>query len=168
MNIEKILGELGLPKNKGAVYLAALQVGTGSVQDIAVKAGLPRTTTHEILGQLVKSGVANLTTRGRTQYYTAESPKKLLRILQDRQRKLEDVLPELLSMTQTSGIRPRVRFYEGVEGVKTVFEDTLTVRSKLLQGILSMADLFVIPGKPFMMDYVERRVRAGIQLHVIR
>lgn len=168
MSIEAILSDLGLTKNKGAVYLAALEIGTGSAQEIAKKAVLPRTTVHEILQHLVALGLVSFVTRGRARTYTAESPQKLNSLLKEKERRLEGVLPELATLLNTSGIKPKVRYYEGLEGVKTVFEDTLTVSNKILLGILSMEDLYVIPGKEFMDYYVERRVKMGIKLRVMR
>lgn len=168
MRIEKILEEFDLKRAKGTVYLAALEVGTGSAQEIARRAGLPRTTTHEIIQQLVAQGLVSFISRGRARIYSAEHPAKLERLLKEKERSLATVLPELVSRFNTRGLRPRVRFYEGVEGIKTVFEDTLTVKEKKLRGILSMKELYEIPGKDFMDDYVRRRVRQGIKLQVIR
>lgn len=168
MNIEKILAELGLTKSKGAVYLAALNVGTGSVQDIAKVAHLPRTTVHEILQHLSVLGLVGFITKGRTRIYNVQPPIKLKALLKEKERRLETVLPELALLFNTKGIRPRVRFYDGIEGIKTVFEDTLTVSNKLLLGILSMEDLYKIPGKDFMDYYVKERVGAEIKLRVIR
>ena len=51
MDILKQLYDFNLGKSKGSVYLATLEVGSGSAQDIASAANLPRTTTHEILQQ---------------------------------------------------------------------------------------------------------------------
>lgn len=168
MRLEKLLDEFGLSGTKGTVYLAALRVGTGSVYEIAKLAALPRTTVHEILQHLTSLGLINFTSKGRTKIYNAESPEKLATILKEKERKLESVMPELLSQFNTTGTRPRVRYYEGVEGVKRVLEDTLTVSDKKLIGILSMEDLFQIPGKEFMDRYVQRRVDEEISLRVIR
>ncbi len=166
--LEKTLAEVGLRGQKAAVYLAALQLGSAKGQDIADSISLPRTTALEILESLHRMGMVSYVTRGRTRLYSAEPPAKLESILKEKERKLKAIMPELLSLETTAGTRPRVRFYEGVAGVKTVFEDTLTVRNKKLRGILSMADLYDIPGKAYMDDYVERRINAGIELNVIR
>lgn len=168
MSIESALSDVGLTKNKGVVYLAALEAGSASAQTIASIAELPRTTTHEILQHLVMLGLVSFVVKGRTRVYTAESPAKLKTLLKDKERKLESVLPELASLLNVAGAKPRARFYEGVAGVKTVFEDTLAVKNKTLRGILSMEDLYKIPGKEYMDDYVDRRVGGGIKLRVIR
>lgn len=168
MRIEKILEEVGLSGKKGTVYLAALEIGTGSVQEIAKKANLARTTVHEILLHLVSLGLMSSTNRGRTRIFSTESPEKLKTLLQEKERRLDLALPELLSRLGISESRPRVRFYEGIAGVKTVFEETLSVKNRLLLGILSMEDLYKIPGKEFMDDYTQRRIQAGIKLQVLR
>lgn len=168
MRLEKLLDEFGLSGTKGTVYLAALRVGTGTVYEIAKSAELPRTTVHEILQQLMGLGLINFTSKGRTKIYTVESPEKLATILKEKERKLASAMPELLSQFHSTGTRPRVRYYEGAEGVKRVFEDTLTVSDKKLLGILSMEDLYQIPGKEFMDTYVKQRVSKGISLRVIR
>lgn len=166
--LQKTLEEVGLRGHKATVYLAALQLTAAKGQDIADAVELPRTTVVEILEALHRMGMVSYVTRGRTRLYSAEPPAKLASLLKEKERKLHAIMPELLSLETTTGTRPRVRLYEGVAGVKTVFEDTLTVRSKKLRGILSMADLYDVPGKEYMDDYVERRIKAGIELNVVR
>jgi len=168
MKLEKTLESFGLSQSEAQVYLAALQENSGSAEAIARRAGLLRTTTHEILGRLVSQGLATYVTKGRSRIYTAERPTKLRTLLKDKERALDAAMPELEALAKVKGIRPRVRFYEGLAGVKAVFEDTLTVSDKQLRGILSMEDLYQTPGKEFMDSYVQRRVAAGIKLRVIR
>lgn len=168
MSIIKVLNEVGLSGKKGDVYLANLELGTGTVVEIAKKAGMQRTTVHEILQHLAQMGLVSTAIQGRAKVFTAESPDKIKKILNEKERKLDVILPELLLLRHASSSRPRVRFYEGQAGAKTVFEDTLTVKDKFLMGILSMEDLFKFPGKDYMNDYTHRRVRAGIKLNVIR
>jgi HTH-type transcriptional regulator, sugar sensing transcriptional regulator len=168
MRIEKVLSEVGLTKNKAAIYLVSLELGPASVQQIADRVKLPRTTVHEILSGLLRMGLVSFVNRGRTRVYTAEKPQKLKVLLKQKEALVDSILPELASITNTRGIKPRVRFFEGVEGIKTVFEDTLTSEDDTLRGVLSMADLYKIPGKEYMEDYVKRRVEAGFKLNVVR
>jgi len=167
-NIRKILGDLGFSENKTAVYLTTLSIRSGSTQDIARHVSLPRTTVHEILQSLVAMGVVSFTTQGRRRTYIAESPVKLEKRQEERKRKIEGILPELLSMYDTTGFRPHVRMYEGIEGVKTVLEDTLSAKDPEIFGILSMKDLYENPGQEYMDSIVERRIKNGTKLSVIR
>lgn len=162
------LNEFGLTGNKAKVYLALLEVGHGSIIDIAKKAHLPRTTTHEIVQQLLELGLLSYTSRGKRSEYIAEKPKKLAEIMDERRKKIAKIIPQLDLLCSSRGLRPKVRFYEGVPGVRTVLEDTLTSSDKVLHGVLSMEDLYKIPGKMFMDDYIKRRCASGLELKVIR
>jgi len=168
MRLETALEKLGLTGNKSRVYLAVLEVGSGSVQDIASAAKLPRTTTHEIVRDLISLGlVSRSNTKGRGQY-NAEPPTALSHLIHEKERLVERILPELNSMMNTGSTRPRVRYYDGKAGVRAVFEDTLTVSKPLLRGILSIGNLYKLMGHEFMDAYVPRRIAAGIHLRVIR
>jgi sugar-specific transcriptional regulator TrmB len=168
MHIEAIMTTLGLKRTKAKVYLAALEIGVGSAQRIAERAKVPRTTAHEVLTELVARGLVSYSSEGRRRIYSAEPPTKLRDLLVDQTRKLEALLPELAAVFHTVEARPRMRFYEGEAGMRTVLDDTLTTPDKKLFSILSVVDLFTIPGRSTMLDYVRRRVQAGIKLRVIR
>lgn len=168
MQIDKILKEAGLTNNRSTVYMATLEIGSGTGHDIAKAAKLPRTTTYEILEQLLDLGLVSYITKGKGRIYTPEKPEKIKLLLQEKERRLNSILPELDMLLNTKGAKPKVKYYEGIEGIKSVFEDTLTANNKVLHAILSMEDLYKIPGKSFMADYTTKRISAGIKLNVIR
>ena len=168
MNIKQALEEIGIGKTKADVYLAALEIGSGTAEEIGKQAGIPRTTAHEILQQLLPKGLLSVTQEGRRNTYTAESPKALQRILHEQERRLLEVLPELLSLHKTSSSRPRVRFYEGSDGIRTVFEDTLKSKTETLSAILSIQDIDKIAGAKWFTNYTKRRIESGRRLNVIR
>lgn len=168
MQLHHKLEDFGLHGKKAIVYQAVLELGKSTAQEIAKKSGVQRTTTYDVLDHLVREGLISTTFKGRTSLYVAEPPAKLLYNLQEKEKKLARFLPELELLFNVHSVKPRVRFYEGVEGIKTVYEDTLTVKDKQLRGLLSMQDLFEIPGKEYMEKYVERRIATGIKLKVIR
>lgn len=168
MDIKKTLSELGLNKTKADVYLAALELGSGTAQQIADKLGIPRTTVHEILQQLVNKGLVSFVSKGRKRTYNADPPAKLKSLIKEQENKLDEIMPELKLLFNVASVKPKVRFFEGLEGVKAVFKDTLTTKNKVLKGILSMEDLYQIPGKKFMDEYVRQRIVDGIKLQVIR
>ncbi len=168
MDLSQNLAQLGLDGKKAQVYLASLQLGTASAQEIARKAGLKRPTATEILEGFVDRGLVNFITEKRTRLFTAEPPQKLVALLEEQTRQTKTILPELQALYGKSWHRPRVQFYEGIEGIKTVYEDTLTTSTKELRGILSMHDLYKVPGKAYMDEYIQRRIQLGITLKVIR
>ena len=168
MDLRDELKEFGLDDKKAKVYLAVLELGQAKAHEIAHKAGVARATAYDLLEKLAQDGLVGAYDKHKIRYYIASDPEKIKRNLQEKQRSLEHLLPELKSVYNSLKAKPKISFYEGVEGLKTVFEDTLTAQNKNLRGILSMEDLYKVPGKNYMDDYVARRVAAGYQLRVIR
>lgn len=170
MELIRGLMALGLTEIESRFYLAALELGQASVRDIASKAGITRTNAYDVyarlLDQKLVAEVANGS--GRAILVTAEPPEQLRSILEQRHQRLHDLLPELESLHNRSRSKPRIRFYQGIEGIKAVMEETLNCRGKKLLGILSMRDLYQVPGRAWMDDLVRRRIEAGVSLRVIR
>lgn len=167
-NLEEALGRIGIAGKRARFYLAALELGEAPVHAIAQKAGITRTTAYDVLSRLLREGLVSRVEKGARTHVAAEDPGRLLGVLDDRRRTVEDMLPELRSLLRRSSSRPRIRMYEGREGITTVLYDTLGCRSKRLDGILSMTDLFQVPGRREMEEYVAGRIAAGVRLRVVR
>ncbi len=167
MNNES-LKEFGLNAKEAKVYLALLELGESKAYEIARKTRIARPTTYDILEKLSEQGLVGLYDKRNIKHYVANDPERIKQNLIGKQRAFEDLLPELKSIYNSLKAKPKISFYEGVEGIKTVFEDTLTAQNKVLLGILSMEDLYKIPGKKYMDDYVKRRINSGYTLKVVR
>ena len=99
----------------------------------------------------------------------AEDPARLLGVVEEQRTVAEGLLPQLRFIYSRSTVKPRVRLYEGLEGIRTVLYDTLKCRSKKLLGILSMrANLLDVPGREETDEYIRQRIREGISLRVLR
>ncbi len=168
MTTEEALAQIGISGKRARFYLAALELGQAPVHLVAQKAGISRTTAYDVLARLAQDGLVTRVEKDGRYHVTAEDPKRLLSVLEDRRRTVESLVPELRSLYNFSALKPRIRFYEGAEGLKTVLYDTLECRSKQLLGILSMTDLLEVPGRVEMEEYIARRIARGIHLRVVR
>lgn len=126
-SVQKQLEELGLGQNEVKAYLAALELGSATVLQIAAKAAMVRPTAHVAVGGLVKRGLMSSHTRGKKQYFQAERPGQLMRMvdeekkkLADRESKLKSLLPGLEALMSMSGEKPEVSYYEGLEGLEAI------------------------------------------------
>ena len=121
--IEKVLAENGLTLKESKVYLATLEMGEATVTNLARKTHLKRTTVYDVMTELSKRGILSVTKRGRAQYISAVSPRHLIERFKSAARDAEGILPELMEIAFASPLKPRVRFYEGLEGLKEVLRD---------------------------------------------
>lgn len=166
--LEDSLVDFGLTPKQVRVYLAALQLGTASVQQIADQATVERTNAYDAIKSLIDKRLMSITSHGKKNLFSAEPPEVLKRIIREKEEKLTQLLPELRSLHNSSSAKPRIQFYPGIEGYKTVYENIFTAKEKQLVGIYSTEDINEILGESFARTMVERRVRAGIHLRVIR
>lgn len=130
MEIEALLHNLGFSPNEAKIYLAGMETGPASAQDIAEKAGLRRTTGYSVLDGLVLRGIVYRTKDGGKTRYITESPKDLAKRFHDYHAQLEHSLPQLLAVYNKSQTKPRIVFYEGIEGLERIYDDTIKERPK--------------------------------------
>ena len=162
------LKEFGLNEKEAKIYLALLELGEAKAYEIAHKTRIARPTVYDVLDKLITEGLVGSYDKHKIRHYIASDPEKIKRNLISKQTAFENLLPELKSVYNKLQAKPKVSFYEGVEGIKTVFEETIAAKNKQLKGILSVHDLFEVPGKKYMNDYVTRRIKLGYPLRVIR
>jgi len=165
--LEDFLTDFGLTPKQARVYIASLQLGAATVQSIATAAQTERTNAYDAIEALITKRLMSITSEGKKNLYVAEPPENLERILAERQASLTSLLPELRSLYNLSDSKPRIRYYPGLEGYKAVYEDTLTATTELF-GIYSVQDIIDVLGKEYVDKVVERRIKAGITLQVIR
>ena len=171
--LEDELTRLGLDRKEARFYLAALELGQASVRVIAERAGISRTNAYDVLARLLAKRTVTRVERGTSgpnQKFDviAEDPVRLVQHVADQRNVAEGILPDLHSIYRGSAVKPRVRLYEGLEGIRTVLYDTLNCRSKHLLGIMSMRDLLDVPGRAETEEYIRQRVKAGVSLRVLR
>ena len=68
------LRKLGLKEKEVRIYLAGLELGPNTVQNIAQKAGVTRPTCYEIIQSLEERGLFSQEQRGKKRYFAAQSP----------------------------------------------------------------------------------------------
>lgn len=167
-SLEDFLVDFSLTPKQAAVYVASLQLGAASVQDIAHTAELERTNIYDAVNELVTKGLMSITTSGKRKLFVAQEPAALKSVLNEKERNLETVLPQLAMIYNDSNVKPRMRYYPGIEGYRFVYEDSLTTKTKKLYGIFSSQDIWEVLGRPYADDMVARRAKKGIALRVIR
>ncbi len=131
-SLQNSLISLGFSDKEALVYLSLLELGKGTVSQIARKASVNRTTCYHILNSLINRSLVNISGKEPKQEYGAESPDKIVSMFNNFIEKnktfiaqSKNIIPQLKSVHNVKG-RPKVRFYEGKEGIKQVYEDTLS------------------------------------------
>jgi sugar-specific transcriptional regulator TrmB len=134
--LKKSLLELGFSDKEGEVYISMLELGPASVQDIAKKAGVNRSTTYVMIESLKRRGLLSTFERGKKIYFSAESPEKLKLVMQDeiadvkaKQARMEAALPRLQAIFNAHADKPHVRYLEGEHALMQVRNEIVESRS---------------------------------------
>lgn len=156
---------LGLTEVEGKVYLALLELGGGYVSSIAKKAKIPRVNCYHTVEKLTEKGLVSFITKENVRYYSAEPPQRLVSTLEEKVRYAKGVLPELLSLTNALTFKPKIKYFEGEEGIKNIMEDTLKAKSDVLgySNLKGAADLF----GDYIREYAEEKMRRKIKTRII-
>ena len=167
--IKQVLSNIGLTKEETSIYLAGLELGETSVQNLAKKAGIKRPTAYKILEELINKGMAYQTFKGKKRYFGTEDPEKIVASFKQKEAELDKILPELKSIYNFSDVKPKVKFYEGVAGAIAVYEDTLatTKDGGEILTYTGVKNLFETFPKGYAQKYFDRRVARNISVRVI-
>ena len=157
--IESSLKKYGLSTKEIKVYLATLELGSSSILEISKKSGINRATTYVITESLIERGLASSITKGKKRYFVSEDPKKLLTKLEERKLKVDDqineikkLIPQLESIFNRSESKPRVKMYEGIDGLYKIYEDTL-VEKKDIYAFIGVSEGMATMGKRLQANY---------------
>lgn len=132
MLLEQYLQNIGLDDKEAKFYLAGLQLGPASLQELAITAGVKRTTGYEILDGLVNKGLFTVSQRGKRKVFTAQEPDNLLLFLKQRENILNKIMPDLEALKNTTAKKPAIRIYDGLDGIKQVYLDMIKKPGEIL------------------------------------
>ena len=164
----KDLEKFGLGEKRAKVYLASLELGPATAAEIAQKSGVKRATTYVEIESLMEAGLMSTYEHNKKTLFSAESPEALKRILKSQEEKLksaadslEGILPALLSMHTYAEEKPKVRFFEGKDGLIAIQDEFIKTKDKIIEAISPLDEVLeVFP--THVKEYSPRRVQKKI------
>jgi len=162
MQLEKLLQQIGFSKNEAKIYLASLELGLTSAQEIALKAGLPRTSGYSVLKSLNRKGyVAKSVIRGKLKFLSLP-PEKLKNKINELNKNLEIAMPEFRAIFNEDKSKPKILFYEGRKAMQKVYDDTLEEKpEEILEW--NTDDYFDFFKFDVDSKYIEKRIALNIK-----
>jgi HTH-type transcriptional regulator, sugar sensing transcriptional regulator len=124
MVLKKLL-KAGLSEKEAKIYIALLELGEATIAEITKKAQIKRSTVYDMLELLKEKRLVSQTHRKKRPIYYSENPQKIIEDLEEKKRGMEEAIPELVSIMNLLDKKPKIRYFEGIDAVKEIFEDTL-------------------------------------------
>lgn len=124
---QEILEGLGLSPNEGKIYEALVESGETSISAVALSANIHRRNAYDAMHRLVEKGLVFQIFSPTENKYNAVDPDKLIELLGEKQRQLEQALPDLKRKFHRRVAPDEAYIYRGLEGQKNIFRDMLRV-----------------------------------------
>jgi sugar-specific transcriptional regulator TrmB len=169
MELANITKKLALSTSQAQIYSPLLQLGSATIQEIVVKSGVKRTTVYAALDSLVERGLVTYFQKGSHRIYAAENPNKLIHLfdediikIEQKRNDIRSLLPELMSLYNAHVSKPKIRTYEGLEGIKKIFEESLELNRGEETLVYSAYEEVTMHMNEYIKNYIHRRAAAGI------
>lgn len=157
---------LGLSDSEARIYTAALTTGESLPKHLAEKAEVKRPTLYKLLPELIEKGLLTETRKGKRRYLVAEDPEVYL----DKKRAelvlAEQNVPGLRLLLQTATVKPKIVFYEGIEGLKKLYMDNLREKKPILEFV-SVERIHPEIEKHSKNYYIPQRINRRIPIKII-
>lgn len=171
----KILGEIGLTKTEIKIYLALLKIGQSTTTNIVREARIHASKVYEFLDKLIQKGLVSYVIKANKKYFSAAEPEYLKEFLKEKQRKIaeqekivDSILPNLKALRKERKDIIKFNVYEGLRGVKSVYEKILATLNKgETQYVMGAPRIANEKVEGFLLEWHKRRVKKGIKCRYI-
>jgi sugar-specific transcriptional regulator TrmB len=131
------LEKAGFNSKEALVYTSLLELGGSYPSRIAEYCGLKRSTVYNILVTLSIRGLINEIEKRNKLFYQIEKPEKVVKYTESRIRRAEEesekmksILPDIEGLFGSLGTRPKVTYFENIDGILSIYEDMITTDKK--------------------------------------
>ena len=127
---EEVLKELGLSVNETKSYLALLHIGATTAGKIAEYCKLHRTNVYDSLERLEEKGLVSHILQDNKRIFEATDPAHLTKLIEERQKNLEAVMPQLL-LDKNMGKKTSAQIFEGSSAFKLALYNLLKYKKPI-------------------------------------
>ena len=161
----KQLQEAGLTKTEAKIYFVLLDLGSALAGEITKKAELNRTIVYYSLDKLIEKGLVTYVIEANRKVFKPVNPEKLIEILQEKEKNIKKILPELKARFTEIATESDATIYRGKKGLKSVFEDILRTNKDYL--IFGAEGKFEELLPAYFIHWNNKRVKQNIKVKVI-
>jgi sugar-specific transcriptional regulator TrmB len=162
--MEEKLKSAGLTTNESKVYLTLIDLGSSLAGQIARKAGMHRRSVYDTTEMLISKGLIGYITKNNKKLFSPTSPKRFLEILQEKENNLQSIVADLEKKYESTKNEDETLFFNGINGLKSVFESQLEEKEILILGANENASDIL---KFYFNWYNKKRIKKKILTKII-
>jgi sugar-specific transcriptional regulator TrmB len=165
-NFHQLLKQFGLSNELAKIYLTVLEFPQSSMQNIADKSKIKRTSAYNFVKELISRRLILTSQKNKRIVYSAVHPNQLFEIESAKLKELQHYLPELIAISSQASKKPKVTFYDGVRGIKDVYADVLQEKSPMHEWS-DMNNIAESLGEYYFQTFPEQRAKQKIPLKAL-
>lgn len=141
----KIIERSGFTGKEARVYLALLELGQGTVNDIAKVSNLKRPIIYIVLEGLIKRGYASEIPKRKINTYQAVDPSMISSQLNDAAKNFLEMLPIMKTLSRQGKGKPKIAYFDTREGIWNAYNEVNNYEKAFFVTSLSRIEKF-FPG----------------------
>ena len=167
-NLLKSLEFLGLKKEEIKIYLCCLEFWNLAISSISRITKIGRVNCYHYVDKLVSKWYLISSKKSWTNIFTSEKPQIFLNKQKERLNLVENIMPDLMSISSNTPNKPNISFFEWTEWIKNIFkklellEDTEIVS---FSNFSKLTDFF--EDKLFLQNHFKNRLKKNIKTRFI-
>lgn len=173
--VDVSLIRLGLTEHQSLVYRTLVDLGPSRAFKVSLNSGLKRALTYKVLDQLKTLGLVESKESEGSKIVTFQvtHPAKIEELIQKKREVVSEaenayieIIQSLTSSYNTANKKPNVVFWEGLGGLKRVYDDILLERKDILL-FRSSFDITHQESRDLIRETIKRQVNRGIHTRAI-
>lgn len=141
----KILEQSGFTEKEARVYLALLELGQGTVNEIAKISNLKRPIIYIVLEGLIKRGYISEVPERKINTYQAVDPSIISSQLNDTAKNFLEMLPIMKTLSRQGKGKPKIAYFDTKEGIWNAYNEVNNYEKAFFVTSLSRIEKF-FPG----------------------
>ncbi len=139
---------IGLSDKAARIYVAAIELGESTIQELARKSKVARTSIYHVIEELIEKGCLVEAQKDRRALYIPTNPEDIYISAREKLREFEAVVPFFKERMHSVHTRSKILFFHGSTGFKRVWDMVFESRGKQYQ--------IITPGRQFL-EFVKEK-----------
>ncbi len=160
-DIQSLKG-IGLSDKAARIYIAAIELGESTIQELARKSNVARTSIYHVIEELIEKGhLIEINKTGKTLYIPA-NPQEIYLSSREKLREFESLVPFFQERMHSTHTRSKVLFFQGTIGFKQVWDMVLKSKGKEYMLITSVKQFVEFVKEKYIYDdIIKRKLKGG-------
>ncbi len=171
--LEEVLTSLDIPQVAQEIYIQLLGSKSLTARMLAELVNIPRPSVYDQIRLLQQKNLIISKKQDGKTFFIANDPNTIQVLLDQRKEQFEkakkvfaDILPSLQAGDKT--VEPKIQFFNGVEGIKSVQNDILWSRDIETYTLWPTQKVIDLLGYDYITWHNRRRMEQNISIKVIR